>query len=247
MRFFIEISYRGTNYHGWQVQPKTRTVQQEINVALSTILGQKINVTGAGRTDAGVHARQMYAHFDFDKEFNINEVIFRLNQYLPKDITIHNIFQVDDNINARFDAINRTYYYYIIHHKDAFIEDAYLIHKELDVSAMNVACKYLLGKQDFTSFTKINNQAFTNLCNVTHAEWFVEEKKLIFIIRADRFLWNMVRTIVGTLVQIGQNKMEACQLREIIEKKDRSLAGNTVPAKGLFLDKIEYPKELLNA
>ncbi len=246
MRFFIEISYRGKNYHGWQVQPKIRTIQQEINIALSTILRQEINVIGAGRTDAGVHARQMYAHFDCDKEFDINEVIFRLNQYLPKDITIHNLFRVADNVNARFDAINRTYYYHIIYHKDAFVEDAYLIHKKLNVPAMNIACKYLLGKQDFTSFTKTHNQAFTNLCNVTRAEWVFEEKKLIFIIRADRFLWNMVRTIVGTLLQIGQNKMETCQLKKIIEKKDRSLAGNTVPARGLFLDKIEYPKEVFH-
>ena len=246
MRFFIEISYRGTNYHGWQVQPNNITIQAVINKALSTILKEEIFVTGAGRTDAGVHANQMYAHFDTKTAFEIDKLIFRLNQFLPNDITIHNIIKVSNDANCRFDAKNRTYRYFIINQKNSFIEDAFLIHKSLDIEKMRQSCKFLLGKHDFTSFTKKHSQTHTNFCNVEYANWHNFDHKLVFEIRADRFLWNMVRSIVGTLLQVGERKMSPDSVGDILTKKNRSLAGKTVPSYALFLHKIEYSNKIFN-
>lgn len=240
MRFFIELSYKGTNYHGWQVQPNANSVQAEINKALSTILNAKIEVVGAGRTDAGVHAKQMFAHFDCDVEIEVLKIIEKLNRFLPSDIAIHTIFQVANDSSARFDAISRTYHYHIIQKKNPFQENTYFLHKKLDVDAMNLACKYILGKQDFTSFSKLNTQTFTNNCNVMIANWDWKGDKLIFTIKADRFLRNMVRAIVGTLLNVGMGKTTAEQVKEIIAKKDRCQAGTSVPACALFLSNIEY-------
>ena len=246
MRFFIEISYRGTNYHGWQVQPNNITIQAVINKALSTILKEEIFVTGAGRTDAGVHANQMYAHFDTKTAFEIDKLIFRLNQFLPNDITIHNIIKVSNDANCRFDAKNRTYRYFIINQKNSFTQDAFLIYKSLDVEKMRQSCKFLLGKHDFTSFTKKHSQTHTNFCNVEYANWHNFDHKLVFEIRADRFLWNMVRSIVGTLLQVGEKKMSPDSVGDILTKKNRSLAGKTVPSYALFLHKIEYSNKIFN-
>ena len=246
MRFFIEFSYKGTNYHGWQVQPNANTVQAEINKALSILLNCKIEVIGAGRTDAGVHAKQMYAHFDYNTVFDVPNLIMKLNSFLPNDIAIHAIFQVDDEVSSRFDAISRTYEYHIVQHKSPFAPDAYYLHKKLDVDAMNMACKHLLGKQDFSSFSKANTQTFTNNCNVIFANWKWENDALIFSIKADRFLRNMVRAIVGTLLEVGLGKVMVDDIKEIIETKDRRNAGTSVPGNALFLIEVEYPKETIN-
>tara|TARA_B100000767_G_C19712851_1_gene513582 strand:+ start:164 stop:904 length:741 start_codon:yes stop_codon:yes gene_type:complete len=245
MRFFIELSYKGTNYHGWQIQPNANTVQAEINKALSTILNAKIEVMGAGRTDTGVHAKQMYAHFDYNTSFDVPKMIMKLNSFLPNDIAIHAIFQVDDEVSSRFDAISRTYEYHIVQHKSPFASDAYYLHKKLDVDAMNLACKHLLGKQDFSSFSKANTQTFTNNCNVIFAKWECKNDELIFSIKSDRFLRNMVRAIVGTLLEVGLGKVKADDVKEIIKAKDRGEAGTSAPGNALFLIKVEYPKETI--
>ncbi len=242
MRFFIQFSYKGTNYHGWQIQTNVNTVQAEINKALSTLLNSKIEVMGAGRTDAGVHAKEMYAHFDYNIVFDISKLIMKLNSFLPNDIAIHTIFQVDDEVSSRFDAISRTYEYHIVQQKSPFAPDAYYLHKKLDVDAMNLACKHLLGKQDFSSFSKVNTQTFTNNCNVVFAKWERENDELIFSIKADRFLRNMVRAIVGTLLEVGLGKVKVDDVKEIIKAKDRREAGTSVPGNALFLIEVEYPK-----
>lgn len=244
MRFFIELSYQGTNYHGWQVQPNANTVQGEINKALSVILNDKIEVTGAGRTDTGVHAKQMFAHFDFDFDSDTKDLIFKLNGFLPSDIAIHDIFQVKDDANCRFDALKRTYKYHIIQNKNPFKSMAYLVKKSLDIEAMNQSCKYIIGQQDFTSFSKLNTQTFTNNCNVMSAKWEVLDDQLVFTIKADRFLRDMVRALVGTLIDIGIGKMASDDMRKIIAAKDRSKSGVSVPAHALFLFRVQYPDDI---
>ena len=240
MRFFIEISYLGTNYHGWQIQPNVDTVQQQINKALTLILGSQIEIVGAGRTDTGVHAKQMYAHFDYQEKIPINKYIYKLNQFLPNDISVKNIFLVKNDANCRFDALSRTYCYHIIQKKDPFFENVYYFKKKLNINAMNIACKFLIGEQDFTSFSKLHTDTYTNNCIVYEAFWKKKGDLLVFTIKANRFLRNMVRAIVGTLLEIGLEKMQPKQIMEVILKKDRSSAGFSVPAKGLFLTKIEY-------
>ena len=245
MRFFIELSFNGSNLHGWQIQPNANTIQAELNKALSAILNNVISVVGAGRTDAGVHAKQMFAHFDFEGDLETEILLTKLNGVLPNNISIHQIFKVDDNAHARFDAISRTYQYYIINKKNPFNKNVYLHYKTLNIDAMNLACKYLLGKQDFTSFSKLHTQTHTNNCDVMIANWKQQENELIFTIKADRFLRNMVRAIVGTLLEVGEGKIIAEKIKEIIAKKDRSEAGISVPAHALFITKIEYPERLI--
>ena len=240
MRFFIELSYKGTNYHGWQEQPNANTVQAEINRALSTILNTNIEVIGAGRTDTGVHANQMFAHFDCDIDFDIQNLMFKLNSFLPSDIAIKDIFKVKEDANCRFDALSRTYQYHIIQKKDPFNKTAYFLQNDLDIKAMNEACKYIIGKQDFTSFSKVNTQTFTNNCDVMFAQWEVVNTNLIFTIKADRFLRNMVRAIVGTLLDVGFGKIIAADVTKIIAAKDRSKSGVSVPAHALFLIEVKY-------
>jgi tRNA pseudouridine38-40 synthase len=244
MRFFIELSYKGTNYHGWQEQPNANTVQAEINRALSTILNTNIEVIGAGRTDTGVHANQMFAHFDCDIDFDIQNLMFKLNSFLASDIAIKDIFKVKEDANCRFDALSRTYQYHIIQKKDPFNKTAYFLQNDLDIKAMNEACKYIIGKQDFTSFSKVNTQTFTNNCDVMFAQWEVVNTNLIFTIKADRFLRNMVRAIVGTLLDVGFGKIIAADLAKIIAAKDRSKSGVSVPAHALFLTEVKYPNKI---
>ena len=246
MRFFIEISYRGTNYHGWQVQPNANTIQHEINKALSAILDSKISIIGASRTDAGVHANRTYAHFDYPLIFDCKEIVLRLNGFLPKDIVVHNIFEVDQQINSRFDAISRTYNYHIIQYKNAFKRDAYFFHKSLNIDEMNIACQHLIGEHDFTSFSKSHTQTKTNICTVTYANWTQDQEQIIFTITANRFLRNMVRAIVGTMLDIGMGKLSNQDMQDIFLKKDRSSAGFSVPACGLFLDDIDYPNSIFD-
>ena len=246
MRFFIQLSYKGTAYHGWQVQPNANTIQEEINKALSTILNVKIEVMGAGRTDAGVHAKQMFSHFDCNKEFEAKILIQKLNSFLPSDIAVQAIFEVGAEVSSRFDANSRTYEYHIVQHKSPFAPDAYYFHKKLDVDAMNRGADYILGKQDFTSFSKVNTDTFTNNCEVALAHWQWDNNVLVFTIKADRFLRNMVRAIVGTLLEVGIAKISADQVLDVIAAKDRCEAGTSAPAKGLFLAKVEYPKNIVS-
>ena len=244
MRFFIELSYDGSNYHGWQIQPNANTVQAEVNKALSIILNSKIEVAGAGRTDAGVHAKQMFAHFDCDTKFDFHTTIIKLNSFLPNDIAVRSFFNVNDDASSRFDAVSRTYNYNIIQHKSPFKKTAYFLHKTLDVEKMNLACHSILGKQDFTSFSKANTQTFTNNCNVMLASWQWQNGELVFNIKADRFLRNMVRAVVGTLLEVGLGKINPEQVKKIIAQNDRCMAGASVPANALFLSEIEYPKDI---
>ena len=208
MRFFIKFSYDGTNYHGWQIQPNANSVQEEINIALSTILNTNIKVVGAGRTDAGVHADQMYAHFDFDAEIRFLELTNRLNSFLSDNIAVNEIFRVCDKANSRFDALSRTYRYKIIKTKSPFHRHAYLFKKDLNLDMMNSACLFLLGKRDFTSFSKVKTQTYTNDCTVIDAKWEEINNEIVFTIKADRFLRNMVRAIVGTLIEVGVGKIK---------------------------------------
>lgn len=242
MRYFIHFSYFGKHYHGWQVQPNATSVQGELTKALSLLLKSEIEIIGAGRTDSGVHAKEMYAHFDFNNEINSKELIKKLNSFLPKDIAVFDIFRVNDDAHARFDASRRTYQYHIHLQKDAFREDfSWYFYKNLDVQRMNKASEVLLKYIDFQCFSKSNTDVFTYNCNIVEAFWKKEGNQLVFTVSADRFLRNMVRAIVGTLIGVGLHKVSIEQFEEIIKSKNRSKAGFSVPAHGLYLTKIEYP------
>ncbi len=242
MRYFLEFSYNGKHYHGWQNQPNAISVQEVMENAISTLLRGKISLVGAGRTDAGVHAKQMYAHFDVDKSFNKEELQYKLNSFLPSDISIHNIIKTNPEAHTRFDAISRTYEYWIVQEKNPFLYDfAYYLRHSLDVDKMNDAAKILFEYENFQCFSKSNTDVKTYLCKIKEAYWKADDEKLIFTIKADRFLRNMVRAIVGTLLNVGLNKISKEDVKKIIESKNRSKAGASVPAQGLYLTKVEYP------
>jgi tRNA pseudouridine38-40 synthase len=246
-KYFIQLSYNGKSYHGWQIQPNARSVQEEINNALSTILQEEINCVGAGRTDTGVHAKNFIAHFETVNLFNIDtqHFIYKINAVLPNDVVIHSSYPMIDEAHARFSAISRTYHYYISPNKNPFSQDfSYFFPRELNIELMNQACKLLFEYEDFTSFSKLHSDAKTNNCKIIKAEWLELDNQLLFIIQADRFLRNMVRAIVGTMLDIGLGKTSLEELAQIIESKERSNAGRSVPAQGLFLVNIEYPKEI---
>ena len=246
-RYFIELQYNGTNFHGWQIQPNALTVQAEINEKLSILLKHPIETTGAGRTDTGVHARQFFAHFDLPEDIvkNLKSLTGKLNLFLPDDISLQRIIPVDSKAHARFDATSRTYKYYISTRKNVFRNEySWPIFQKLHRENMQLGAELLLNYNDFTSFSKLHSDNKTNLCNLFSAEWSTEDEMLVFTIKADRFLRNMVRAIVGTLVLLGRKKITQQQLAEIIELKDRSQAGESAPARGLFLHEIEYPYEL---
>ena len=241
MRYFIKLAYNGTNYHGWQYQPNAASVQETMNKAVATILNTEINLMGAGRTDTGVHAKEMYAHFDFEKSFEIESVIHKLNSFLPKDITVYNILPVHDQAHTRFDAVKRTYEYHINTFKDPFLqEQSWYFHQPLDIDLMNKAAQLLFDYTDFQCFSKVNTDVNTFDCTVFEANWSKENEKLIFTISANRFLRNMVRAIVGTLINIGLQKISLADFDAIIKSKNRDKAGFSVPAHGLYLTKIEY-------
>lgn len=241
MRYFIKLAYNGTNYHGWQVQPNASSVQETLNKALSIILNEEINIMGAGRTDTGVHAKEMFAHFDYAPTLEIDSVLHKLNSYLPKDIVIYDIIPVHNEAHARFDAKKRTYNYYITSVKDVFSqEECWYYHQNLDVELMNQAAKILLNHTDFQCFSKVNTDVNTFNCTISEAHWTQENNQLIFTISADRFLRNMVRAIVGTLINVGLHKITLSEFNSIIENKNRNEAGFSVPAQGLFLTKIDY-------
>ena len=248
MRYFIEFSYFGKHYHGWQNQPNAITVQQVLELALTTVLRKKIQVVGAGRTDAGVHAKQMFAHFDFDFDEidDLVGLIQRLNSFLPGDIAVQNIVNVPYEAHARFDATERTYEYWITQKKNPFLtETAHYVRRVLDIEQMNIAATLLLQQSDFECFSKSKTDVNTYRCNITKAVWEKVDGTLIFTICADRFLRNMVRAIVGTLLEVGTGRFLIADVKTILKSGDRRQAGPSVPAKGLYLTKIKYPKTVL--
>ena len=245
MRYFIELSYNGKAYHGWQIQPNAISVQEVLEKGLSTLLKEPIATMGAGRTDAGVHATQLFAHFDTETLFDIKTLIYKLNSFLPEDIAIKSIFKVKANSHARFHATSRQYLYRIALEKNPFNKgQAFLLKPKLNIDKLKAATKILLDYKDFQCFSKSNTDVKTYHCNIMKAEWSLVENELHFIIKADRFLRNMVRAIVGTLINIGIGKIEVETLHDIIKSKNRSEAGFSVPAHALYLTKIEYPDSI---
>lgn len=246
LRYFLQCAYDGTPYHGWQVQPGVPTVQQVLNESLSKLLRQPIAVIGAGRTDAGVHARQMVAHFDGESIGDKRDFLYRINALLPPSIAIRSICEVSGKAHARFSALSRTYRYYITREKDPFqTETAYqLTHTHLDVVQMNRAADLLLQYDDFSSFSRSGSDTTQHICAVTEAFWFEMGARLIFEVTADRFLRNMVRALVGTLLDVGMGKRSVAKFEEVIAQKDRGQAGVSAPARGLFLERIRYPEEI---
>ena len=249
MRYFIKFSYLGTEFHGSQRQPNGITVQETMEQALKMIFREEVPLTFAGRTDAGVHAREMYAHMDVGDEAMRREgerLVFRLNGILPNSIAIHDIVPVTDEAHARFTAKSRTYEYHIVDHKDPFSHDlATRVRPGLNFNAMNEAAKYLIGKQDFASFRRSNTDVKTTICDLTYAHWEVKENgHAVFTITADRFLRNMVRAVVGTLFEVGRGKMTIEQFAQVISQHTRTAAGDSAPAEGLYLTQIIYPEDI---
>jgi len=240
-RYFIHFAFKGTNYHGWQIQPNAVTVQSILDKVMSTVIREKIVTTGAGRTDTGVHARFFMAHFDSENTLleNSSGLIYRLNSLLPSDISVYRIFKVKDHSHARFDAISRTYDYHISRINDPFTKEyGWYIYDRLNLEKMNEAAAWLQSMKDFTSFSKSHSNARTNVCKIFYSKWDDYGDRLIFSIKADRFLRNMVRAIVGTMVIIGRDKMEISEFKTIVEQKIK--LSYTAPARGLFLTNIEY-------
>ncbi|WP_223033068.1 tRNA pseudouridine(38-40) synthase TruA [Hanstruepera marina] len=245
MRYFLELSYNGKAYHGWQNQPNAISVQEVIENALSKLLNAETKIVGAGRTDAGVHAKQMFAHFDSNVRIESDHLKYKLNAFLPQDIAIHSVFEMHKDAHARFDAVGRTYLYRVAIEKDAFnFDSAYFMKKPLDIGLMNQAAKVLLGHKDFQCFSKTHTDVKTYYCDIKKANWEQVGNELHFTIKADRFLRNMVRAIVGTLINVGLNKITVEDLETIIASKNRSEAGYSVPAHGLYLTKIDYPETI---
>ena len=250
MRYFIRFAYDGTAFHGSQRQPNGITVQQTMEQALAMIFRDEVPLTFAGRTDAGVHAREMYAHFDIPDDDNSKLLIqnskFRLNGILPDSIAIFDIYPVTDDAHARFSATRRTYEYHIVDHKDPFLcQQATRVRPGLDFAAMNEAARLLIGKQDFASFCRTNTDVKTTICDLTRAEWKeLGNGHAVFTIAADRFLRNMVRAVVGTLFEVGRSKMTKEQFAQVITQHNRCAAGDSAPAEGLFLTHIEYPQDI---
>ncbi len=271
-RYFIHLAYNGANYNGWQTQPELPTVQLTLEKALSTLLRQKIAVVGCGRTDTGVHASDFYAHYDVNEECGMRneELVFKLNNYLPPDIAIFDVFPVADNAHARYDATARTYQYHVSDRRLPFRQGQYCrLYFKPDIDKMNEAAHVLMEYEDFTSFAKLHTQVKTNICHLSEAHWdfvpvksyelrvksdadaikklgaqnteLITDYEWVFTIRSNRFLRNMVRSVTGTLLDVGRGKLSIDGMREIIEKKDRCAAGVSMPACGLFLTKVEYP------
>ena len=245
MRYFIELSYKGTFFHGWQIQPNAVSVQETLEKALSLILREKIGVVGAGRTDAGVHAKHIVAHFETEKEFDLEKMIFKLNSVLPETVAIKRIYKVTANAHARFDALTRAYEYRIVRQKNPFeTESAYFFKGKLDVEAMNSAAAELLNYTNFKCFSKSKTDVKTYNCTMFYAYWEEKDNVLTFHVSANRFLRNMVRAIVGTLIDIGIGKLQVDDIHKILASQNRSEAGYSVPAKGLYLTNVTYPKTI---
>ncbi len=242
MRYFIQFAYNGTNYHGWQVQPAAISVQEVLTKALNTLFRENFEIVGAGRTDAGVHAKIMYAHFDTEIVFDKKAMVQKLNSFLPEDITVFHFFEVDTQAHARFDAVSRSYEYHLHTFKNSFLKDLSYYHfRSLNLEKMNEAAKILLEYEDFECFSKTHTDVFTFNCTVTEAFWTKENEQWVFHITANRFLRNMVRAIVGTLINVGLERIPVSEVRKIIESKNRGNAGFSVPAHGLYLTNVVYP------
>lgn len=242
MRYFITFSYDGTAYHGWQIQPHSVSVQEEIQKALSTLLRRPMEVVGAGRTDTGVHARKMFAHFDSEYELECPQLVYKLNKLLPRDIAVQQVERVADDMHARFSAKSRTYHYYVHLDKNPFLRSySWQVYGNPDFELMNRAAAVLMEYTDFTSFSKVNTDTKTNDCTITEAHWdMVADGQWRFTITANRFLRNMVRAIVGTLMEVGRGRMTIEQLRNVVDAKDRCRAGDSVPGNALFLVDVKY-------
>ena len=242
MRYFIHLAYDGTRYHGWQIQPNGISVEGEIELRLSTLLRQPIDIVGAGRTDAGVHARHMVAHFDFEDGCDTKQLCYRLNRMMPPDICIYKIEKVADDLHARFSATSRTYHYYISTKRNPFNRQyTWLCHYDLDFELMNQAAEILMEYKDFASFCKSHTDVKTTLCNIIEAKWIKDDEGCYYFrIKANRFLRNMVRAVVGTLVEVGRHRLSLDDFRNVIEGKKRTMAGESMPANALFLERIEY-------
>jgi len=243
MRYFIELAYKGTNFIGWQRQITGRSVQQTLEEALATILRQPVEVVGSSRTDAGVHASQQFAHFDWETIIpEPDKVVYRLNSLLPPDLAVREIFPVADEVHARFAATHRRYEYRIIRQKNPFLTHAaHVFRPDLDIEAMNAAATFLLIHQDFESFSKVHTDVYTFLCDITQAEWQQKKEVLTFTVQSNRFLRGMVRGLVGTLLDVGTGKKSVANFEKIILAKNRQAAGPQAPAQGLFLVEVGYP------
>lgn len=246
MRYFLTLAYNGTPFHGWQRQPNAMSVQQCLEEALSTLLRQPITILGAGRTDTGVHAKEMMAHFDAELSSEVEQnLVYLLNRYLKEDIVVFRMEKVKPSAHARFDAIARTYEYHLGFQKNPFKQQLqYYFHHELSLERMNEAAKILLEYEDFEAFAKTHSDVKTFLCKIEKAHWESTEDGAIFTITANRFLRNMVRAIVGTLLEVGMGKIKVADIHAIIQSKSRGQAGYSVPASGLYLTAIKYPKNI---
>ena len=246
MRYFVYLSYKGTDYHGWQRQENAPSVQQTLEDAFSVVLREPVSLTGAGRTDTGVHARMMVAHFDAAQPLADTEgLVARLNNFLPRDITLQRILPVKEDAHARFDALSRKYEYYCTESKTPFYPDLVTrIPKGLDFDRMNQAAELLLSAGDFASFCKLHSDVKTTICHVTRAEWLKQGELWVFVIEANRFLRNMVRAVVGTLFEVGRGRLTVDDFRAVIDLKKREAAGQSAPAEGLYLADIKYPPEI---
>lgn len=237
----MHLAYNGAPFCGWQRQPNAPSVQQRLEEALALVLRAPVPITGAGRTDTGVHARCMYAHFDWDQTLP-QQLLRSLNHLCGKDIALYDIFPVSDDMHARFSATSRTYRYYVSMVKDPFLYPySWFCPAPLDIEAMNRAAAVLIQTEDFTSFAKLHTDTKTNICHVTEARWEADARSAVFTITADRFLRNMVRAVVGTLVEVGRGKLSLPQFKDVIERRDRCAAGNSMPPQALFLERITYP------
>ena len=244
MRYFIHLAYNGTPYHGWQIQPNASSVQETLENAFSLLLGETIGIVGCGRTDTGVHAADFYAHFETEQELseaNLTQLTFKANSFLSDDIRIYRIFMVNNDVHARFSATARTYQYHVSNVKQPFGKDfCHRVFYKPDIELMNEAAKILFEYTDFTSFSKLHTQTATNNCIILYARWDMVEEEYVFTISANRFLRNMVRAITGTLLEVGRGKLSLDDFRKVIESKNRCNAGTSLPAKALFLTKVEY-------
>jgi len=246
-RFFLQLSYKGTNYVGWQIQPNGKSVQEEIEKSLSTLLRREISIIGQGRTDAGVHALKSYAHFDFEGTlpYTLEELTYKLNRLLSRDIAIQKCFEVDPHFHARFSATAREYLYIIATEKSPFnVENSWLHYRAPQIDKMQEAAKYIMGQHDFSSFCSAKSELLNKVCTVSKADWVQNSGQIEFRIKANRFVMNMVRSLVGTMVEIGLNKREISDMQKILEAKDRTAAGVNAAPSGLHLIEVTYPEEL---
>lgn len=244
MRYFLDIAYDGTRFHGWQVQPNALSVQEVLDGCLSKVLRQPISTTGSGRTDTGVHASQQFVHFDVAEKLDEEQMVYRFNRLLPNDIVVKKLYLVPNDAHARFDAFERTYHYYITLAKNPFKRYyAYYLNKQPDLEKMNEAAAVLLRYEDFTTFSKVKGDTKHYNCNMYEAIWQQEGDMLQFTIRANRFLRGMVRLVVGTLLDVGKEKLTVEAFEQIIASKDRSKASGAAPAEGLYLAKVAYPED----